>query len=193
MIKVHNPIAEPNLFNEKCRTKGNEWLQDHLNPKRPHDYWSPFRVDLAKGFSDRCGYGAMWVSSGTVDHFISFNENNNLAYEWSNYRYIEGWINSSKQKKPAITLLDPFDVQEGWFEIVLPSMQLRLTNAIPAEYRQRAENTLEVLPLRDDERVLRTRREWYRMYQEGELTLEGLRKKAPLIANAIDRLLAAPQ
>ena len=72
-------------------------------------------------------------------------------------------------------------------------MQLRLTNAIPAEYRQRAENTLEVLPLRDDERVLRTRREWYRMYQEGELTLEGLRKKAPLIANAIDRLLAAPQ
>lgn len=30
------------------------------------------------------------------------------------------------------------------------------------------------------------RREWYRMYQCGELNLEGLRKKAPLIAAAIE-------
>jgi hypothetical protein len=49
----------------------------------------------------------------------------------------------------------------------------------------RAESVLERLHLRDDERVLRQRREWYRMYQEGELTLEGLEKKAPLIAEAI--------
>lgn len=34
---------------------------------------------------------------------------------------------------------------------------------------------------------MRQRREWYRMYQAGELTLEGLAKKAPLIARAIEK------
>lgn len=44
---------------------------------------------------------------------------------------------------------------------------------------------LDRLHLGHDERVVRQRREWYRMYQEGELTLDGLAKKAPLIAAAI--------
>ena len=41
--------------------------------------------------------------------------------------------------------------------------------------------------LRDDERVMRTRREWYRLYQDGELPLEGLRKKAPLMPRAVEK------
>lgn len=134
----------------------------------------------------------MWISSGTVDHFVSWNEDKSLAYEWSNYRYVEGWVNSSKNKKKSADFLDPFEVGEGWFEIRLPSMQLALTDAIPAALRAKAEYTLKNLPIRDDERILHTRREWYRMYQEGELTLESLRKKAPLIAAAVERQNAAP-
>ena len=38
-----------------------------------------------------------------------------------------------------------------------------------------------------DERVLRQRREWYCMYQDGDLSLDGLRKMAPLIAAAITK------
>ena len=48
---------------------------------------------------------------------------------------------------------------------------------------------LQRLRLGDDERVIRQRRAWYELYQAKELTLEGLRKMAPLIARAID---AAP-
>ena len=55
------------------------------------------------------------------------------------------------------------------------------------EFRERAEDVLNRLRLRDDERVMRQRREWYRMYQCGELSLDGLEGKAPLIAAAIDR------
>lgn len=69
-------------------------------------------------------------------------------------------------------------------------MQLVLTNAIPSAFKEKAEKTLAQLPLRDDERILRTRREWYRMYQDGELTLDGLRKKAPLIAAAVEKQAA---
>lgn len=190
MIPVPNPIPEPKEFEEKCRAAGNAWLTDNPDCKRPSDYWSPFRLALANGFSHRCGFGAMWISSGTVDHFVSWNEDKSLAYEWSNYRYVEGWVNSSKSKKKSADLLDPFEVGDGWFEILLPSMQLVLTDAIPAALRAKAEYTLKNLPIRDDERILHTRREWYRMYQEG-MPLKLLREKAPLIAAAVEKQNAA--
>lgn len=108
MIPVPNPIPEPNDFDSRCRIRGKAWLG--ANPiKRPKDYWSTFRHALAAGFTDRCGYCAMWISSGTVDHFVSCNEDRQQAYEWSNYRYVEGWFNSSKSKRLSSQLLDPFD------------------------------------------------------------------------------------
>lgn len=187
MIPVPHPIPEPDDFDLNCRQHGLAWLASNPNCKRPKDFWSPFRLELAKGFSDRCGYGAMWISSGTVDHFVSVNANKALAYEWSNYRYVEGWINGSKNKRNEAEILDPFVVGSGWFEILLPSLQLVVSNAIPAEFKQRAENTLNWLHLRDDERILKQRRAWYQQYQEDGLSLEGLRKKAPLIAAAIEK------
>lgn len=129
----------------------------------------------------------MYEPVGTVDHYLSWNTRPELAYDWDNYRFASGWINSSKQTADD-TVLDPFLVGDDWFEIILPSLQLVLTDAVPEEHRARAAHTLERLHLRDDERVIRQRREWYRMYQEGELTLEGLRKKAPLIARSVEKL-----
>jgi hypothetical protein len=187
MIPVPHPIPEPDGFDEQCRQKGSTWLQNNPDCKRPKDFWSPFRHALAEGFSHRCGYGAMWISNGTVDHFISVHSDKALAYDWQNFRYIEGWINSSKNKRKESDILDPFEVENGWFEILLPSLQLIVSDTVSNTHRQRAENTLECLHLRDDERIIRQRREWYRMYQEGELSLDGLRRKAPLIAAAIDK------
>jgi hypothetical protein len=60
-----------------------------------------------------------------------------------------------------------------------------VSEAIPDEFIDRAEFVLKRLHLRDDERVLRQRREWYRMYQEGGLSLKELWLKAPLIAAAV--------
>ncbi|QNH79417.1 hypothetical protein GGD92_14640 [Pseudomonas protegens] len=187
MIPIPNPIEEPSKFDERCRKAGAAWLKDNPNCERPTDKWTPFRHALADGFSNRCAFGAMYIPSGTVDHFVSWKEDNSLAYEWANFRYVEGWVNSSKNKKEASLVLDPFVVGEGWFEILLPSMQLVATDLIPDEFKELAKSTLEKLPIRDDERILRVRREWYRMYEEEELTLEGLRKKAPLIAAAVEK------
>jgi hypothetical protein len=53
--------------------------------------------------------------------------------------------------------------------------------------RERAKFVLDRLHLGHDERVLRQRREWYRMYQEGKLTLTGLDEMAPLIAVAVKK------
>lgn len=185
MIPVPNPIPEPGKFHAECRVPGKTWLGGHPSG-RPKDYWSPFRLSLADGFCNRCGYGAMWISSGTLDHFVSCNEDRSKAYEWPNYRYVEGWFNSSKSKLRSQSLLDPFDVAEGWFEVDLPSLQLRLTDAVPSELRERAEFTLKRLPLRDDERVIRQRRAWLEMYEQGT-PLAVIEQKAPLISRAIRR------
>ncbi|MFM9157494.1 MAG: hypothetical protein ACKOPK_06140, partial [Dolichospermum sp.] len=117
---------------------------------------------------------------GNVEHFLSFKNYPDLAYEWSNYRFASGWINSSKGTLDN-QILDPFEVEDDWFEILLPSLQLVITDAVPEEKRQKAEFTLQRLHLQDDERVLRQRREWYKLYIDGDLTLTGLEKKAPLI------------
>lgn len=182
------PVAEPTDFDEKGSRAGRAWLAMHPEAKRPRDFWSPFKPQLADGFRDLCGYGAMYEPVGTVDHFVPVDDDMSLAYEWTNYRFASGWMNSSKK---TAAVLDPFEVGDGWFEILLPSLQLVVTHAVPAAHRELAEYTLERLHLRDDERVLRQRRAWYRMYQEGELTLEGLRRRAPLIARAVDRQILA--
>lgn len=186
MIEVPNPLDEPEGFDAKCRKKGQKWLKNNPSVAYPKSFWSPFRLALAAGFSDRCGYGAMWISSGTVDHHISIYENRELAYEWNNYRYVEGWINSSKNRKRVADLLDPFEVEDGWFAIELPSLQLVLTDKVPEHAIAKARHTLQALPLQHDERIVRVRRQWLEMYEEGT-PLDVIRKKAPLIAEAIER------
>jgi hypothetical protein len=147
--------------------------------------WSEFKPQLAEAFRSLCAYSAMYEPVGTVDHFVSCDEDRTRAYDWANYRYAAAWINASKQALRSHEIIDPFAVEHGWFELLLPSLQLVVTNAVPAAWRDRAQRMLDRLHLGHDERVVRQRREWYRMYQAGELTLEGLARKAPLIAAAV--------
>lgn len=188
MIRFIAP-QEPEEFEEKARTPGKEWLTAHPSG-RPKDFWSAFKRELADGFGDLCAYTVMYEPVGTVDHYLSCDNHRDQSYEWSNYRYSAGWINSSKSTQDN-KIIDPFQIGDGWFEIILPSLQLVMTDAIPENEKTRAKHTLTRLHLRDDERVIRQRREWYRMYQDGELTLDGLEKKAPLIARAVRKQLTA--
>lgn len=187
-----DPVAEPPDFDEQVRQHGNVWLQQHPEADRPRAFWSPFKPHLCTGFRHLCGYSAMYEPVGTVDHYLSYRNYPELAYEWSNYRFASAWINSSKQDVDD-RVLDPFLVKDGWFEIVLPSLQLVMTDAIPAEERERATFTLERLHLRDSETVIRQRRAWYEMYEQGKLSLEGLDEVAPLIARAIRKQFATPE
>ncbi|MEQ9483195.1 hypothetical protein [Coleofasciculus sp. F4-SAH-05] len=183
MIPFLMPPEPPN-FDAQARQPGNDWLAKNPEAKRPKDYWSSFKGYLANGFNHLCGYSAMYEPIGTVDHYRSFKNSPDLAYEWSNYRYAAQWINSSKRTVDE-QILDPFQVGDDWFEILLPSLQLVVTDKVPPSERKRAEFTLQRLHLQDDERVIRQRQQWYQLYLDGDLTLTGLEKKAPLIARAI--------
>lgn len=180
---------KPEGFVEKVERRGEAWLQ--ANPAgRPYRYWSEFRSALADAFRNLCAYSAIYEPVGTVDHFVSCDEDRSRAYDWSNYRFASGWVNSSKQALQSAQVLDPFEVQDDWFEILLPSLQLVTTDRIPEEYQERAAFVLRRLRLQDGEAVIRQRRAWYQLYMEGKLTLEGLAERAPLIASAAARATA---
>jgi hypothetical protein len=131
------------------------------------------------------------IPNGTVDHFLSWKRNPELAYEWSNFRYVDGRINSRKQLADD-DVLDPFEVDDDWFEIILPSLQLRLTDHVPKPLRARARYTLERLGLAHDERIVAYRAQWYCQYHCGDLTLRGLYRVAPLVARAVEQAKQPP-
>jgi hypothetical protein len=187
-------VKEPTKFDERCRKRGQKWLQTHPIYDRPYDYWSEFEPELRAEFGGRCGYCAILISKGQVDHFIPVavlkqTARDREAYEWTNFRYADGPINQKKHKK---IVLDPFKVQDDWFEIQLPSLQLVLTAAVPKSQRALAEFTIGPagLGLRDDESLIRYRRAWFEFYQTRQLTIDVLKNIAPLIAAAVERDLA---
>ena len=185
MIPVRR-VNKPRGFDAKVKVPGNAWLANNPAAVRPPALWAPCTSQLSDGFGNLCGYAAMHdPTGGTVDHFLSFKHHRHLAYEWSNYRFASGPLNSSKRDADD-AVLDPFEVGAGWFEVILPSLQMRVTAAVPAAYRAKAEFTLNRLKLRDGERVIRWRRSWYVMYTSGQLTLDGLRTVAPLLAAAVE-------
>lgn len=180
-------LPEPRDFDVKVRRPGAQWLAANPGAKRPRALWTPYTSVLADGYGGLCGYAAMLdPTGGTVDHYLSFAHNRGLAYEWSNYRFASATMNSKKRAQDA-RVLDPEEVRHGWFEILLPSLQMRTTDRIPTRLRAKAEHTLRRLGLADGERVIRWRRSWFELYQRGNLSIEGLRAVAPLIAEAVER------
>lgn len=179
---------EPDLFDERCRQRGRAWLVAHPGYDRPYDYWSEFEPDLRNVFGGLCAYCVMFVMKAQTDHFIPVSilkatNRHELAYEWKNFRYGEAVLNGRKSKH---VILDPFLVKDEWFEMSLPSLQLLLTDKVPKGRKKIAELTMEKLGLRDDEVIVRYRRGWFELYQDRHLDLEGLSRRAPLIARAVE-------
>jgi hypothetical protein len=128
----------------------------------------------------------MWDLNGTVDHFLSCNKHRHLSYEWSNFRYVSGWVNSSKQALDE-KVLDPFLVRDEWFEVVLPSLVMRLTKCVPAEVRPLAEFTLRRLQLGDGDRIYDQRRIYYDEFLRKDRPVTWLESVAPMLATAVRR------
>lgn len=191
MIRVASPIAEPAAFDAECRQSGRDWLAGRLVlPDRPQDFWSTFRADLREGFGQRCGYLAMLMHDGAVDHYISWKNckatNPELAYEWSNFRFIDPALNSKKGTRDD-QLLDPFEVQDDWFEVEIPSLVLRMTDRIPAALRDRARFTVDRLDLQQGRKAVTLRWEWYEKHRARGLPLDLLAHDAPLVARAVGK------
>jgi len=184
MIPVTNPIPKPEGFIIDCEIPGIAWEAAHPDS---HDFpalWCKYQPQLAEGFHDRCGWWAMRIADGAVDHYLSKKFHRDRAYDWDNYRYISTSVNSSKRNHDA-SILDPFEIQPGWFEVHLPSMLLLRTSIVPREFQAKADFTIEELRLVRGNKVRRNRLGWYESYKNSHITDLGLAAYAPLVAEAV--------
>ncbi len=185
-------VPEPAAWASKGLQSGKDWLIGHPVASRkkgfrPYNYWSAFLEPLGEGFNWLCGYTAVFADNGTVDHFAPWEDVEGTseewrAYDWSNLRYAAGWFNSARKRTEVP---DPFQVGPDWFRITLPSLQLLATDQVPEAQRTRVDNAMRWL--KNDERVMRARRKYYKLYRAKKLTLQGLDELAPLIAEALRR------
>ncbi len=186
MIRVER-VPEPADFQSRVRERGSAWIEQHPGNADYPAYWTEFRAELAEGFANRCGYLAMWLPpyQGQVDHFIAKIDDPAKVYEWDNYRYLSPTVNAAK--RPSRAWLDPYEVEDDWFEIDFFTLELRLTDKVPERVRPVAEDTLDRLRLRDHSSTIRQREQWYEAYRDGGLSIEWLHSRAPLIARAVEK------
>jgi hypothetical protein len=185
---------EPEYFDEDVRQPGLEWLEEHPDHEgRPRPFWTEkreCRQDLRRAFNSLCGFTLMHEMRGTVDHFISWKNDNTQAYEWDNYRFANGVVNSSKQNADD-EVWDPFQIEFEWLEIHLPSMIMRVRDDAPADQRPILQDTLDRLPITDEDEVIECRAAYYEGYKEGLMEIEWLDRMIPVLATSIRRYEAA--
>lgn len=195
MIRVERR-DEPPDFEERVRRKGQVWLSNPINRDKsdPQNYWKECSDDVRAMFSERCGYLASYLSSGHVDHFVSWRRckdagTHHLAYEWTNYRWLHPQLNSRKGEHD---LLDPFDVDDEWFEVDLFSYRLIVhTERIPAARRALVDWTIKRLQLDDGRIAEELREDAVRLFREGT-SMREIHRRAPMVARALEKLLSAP-
>ena len=198
MIRV-DPAPEPGDFDAKVRQPGLRAFERLANRKYGGDreavpgsefpdHWRKCVDDLLESYERICSYLCLYIARGTgarsVDHMVAKSEAWRQAYEWSNYRLACSLMNS--RKGAATTVLDPFDVEDGWFVLELVEFQVLPGGGLDEAVVEDVQGTIEQLRLNDDE--CRGAREEYAMeYWYNGLPLDHLERHAPFVARELRR------
>lgn len=187
---------EPASFDAEVRQKGLAWLRKKkialdqpLPPKtRLEPYWRHCLDDMHASYNGCCAYLAILIErvtgGGTVDHFIAKSKRAALAYEWGNYRLACSRMNSRKREYDDV--LDPFEVETGWFRLELVSGRLYPNPTLQPDQLTAVQATIERLGLDDaGNREMRARH--YLEYREGYYTSDFLEKRSPFVWTEANR------
>lgn len=180
------PVAqkpEPAQFDAEVRQPGLVFLQEHPEGRlRP--LWARARRDLHREYSSICAYTCQLVVGGEVDHFLPASKRRDLAYEWSNYRLSCSLANRTKGAK--VGLVDPFDVEQGWFAMTLPQCDIVSGPNVPEDRAGQVQATIAALNLNCEQLV-----EWRHgvmvEFRDGHVSLDHLRRCYPFHAVELER------
>ena len=186
MIKV-NLQPKPPDFNSKVKKPGQDFLQTTPRPRGKQwnnkEYWRRAIPDMTAAYDSICAYSSLWIKphQPTIDHYISRDENPNLAYEWENFRLAIGRINTSKRNHKDV--LDPFTIGENWFELDFTTFGIKPNPKLDENVRNAIWKTIERLKL-DNKDYRDARAEWFDAFRNDISKLE---KKAPFVAYEMKR------
>ena len=119
----------------------------------------------------------------TTDHFVA-KQSAKLedAYAWENYRLASGRMNS--RKSTFSDVLDPFEVEDGWFVLELAGFQLKPGRHLDESLKAKVRDSIDRLGLNDYDCRERRRRH-YEEHREGLIKFAILERYAPQVAMAV--------
>jgi len=205
---------EPKTFDVKVRQPGQRLLQElrgqstakkRPGPKRKSvdritsnllkPFWTECLDDLAEAFNHVCAYCCIRIDpvtgARTVDHFEPTRDDPDLAYEWKNFRYASLIMNRRKER--AARVCDPFEIQDGWFELNLLTFGLRPRPGLTPEEKALVQTTIDALEL--DGEAMRRRRAaaWSKFDKDRSLRgFQQMEEDCPLVAREYVRQRGAP-
>jgi hypothetical protein len=124
------------------------------------------------------------TGSGTADHYVPKSLDVSRAYDWHNYRFACSRMNA--RKGVAAAVLDPLEVQDGWFQLELVRFQLHAAPGLPVAVVASIDRTIDLLRL-NDEACKETRADWCEAYWAGDIGLSFLERRVPLLARELRR------
>ena len=197
MMRV-TPVPEPETFNERVRQPGLRALdrlarklsvpKSEVPSKKFPDHWRRSLDDLLAAYNRICSYLCLYIPKGTgarsVDHMVPKSLAWDRAYEWDNYRLACSLMNS--RKGAAASVLDPFDVQDGWFVLELVAFQVLPADGLPDPTAAAVGDTIERLRLNDEE-CCGAREEYAEEYWSENVTFDYVKRRAPFVASELRR------
>lgn len=207
MIHVH-PADEPESFDEMVRKKGLRALARRVDEKVPGPgrlpkiyprrediparefptEWRQAIPDLMARYKQLCAYTALYIEEGTgwptVDHFIPVASDWREAYEWSNYRLACGPVNTNKGVN---TPLDPFKIEDHWFELELVGYQVVPGARTVNPLRSTIDATINIILKLNNKNFCIQRSKYAAAYRDKGITLDYLERRAPFVARELRR------
>ena len=184
------PQPEPANFDAKVRQKGLAHLRNNAlglaNPppkgvKIPA-YWQDCLDELYDSYGGVCAYLAIHferiIGGGSVDHFAAKSTLPGQAYEWENYRLACSRMNSRKNRYNDV--LDPFEVESGWFRLEVVSGRLYPNPDLEPATLKVVKATIARLKL-DDQGCREVRARHFSDYIQCMYTAEFLKRRSPFV------------
>jgi len=189
MIPV-NPRPEYTDFDIEVRRPGLAFLAGTPRPTSAEfskkSYWTKARLHLHAAYFGQCAYTTMYlVEGGTVDHFLPKTSHPHLAYEWDNYRLARQKINNRKGNTEEV--VDPFEVEPGWFVLHMPSCLVGAGSGLGHGVRRRVNATINILQLNADDLLVQERCDLLINFADGNVTMNFLDRWYPFLSSEVRR------
>jgi hypothetical protein len=160
--------------------------REDIPPGKFPPFWTKAIDDLLAAYGRICAYVSCYIEPvtgmPTVDHMVPKSRAWNEVYEWSNYRLASLLMNA--RKNDLTTILDPFEVQDSWFQLELVGFQVNWSGPRNRPARAKVDDTLELLNIRD----CRVLRETYATeYWASHIDIDYLTRRMPFVATELRR------
>jgi hypothetical protein len=159
---------------------------DPMKAKLTAKIWQAWLSEMHRAYGKVCAYLCVYIPDGewTIDHFKPKSKYKHLAYSWQNFRLACGTMNRNKGDSEEV--LDPFTIQDGWFQLEFSSLIVSPGPTLQAEIHAAVTESIKVLKLNDP--VPKKRRAAdYDEYIGGHVDQDVLRRRNPFVYNEMLR------